>query len=546
MFFYLFFFYKDFYLPILDYLDGPVPRQKVSSQNINFFDPSYLVPNFLNGYQFNYFVYNEFHLINIIYSLVKVNQAEVFIQFLGRFLIFIYSYKYFLTIANHRYLSLFGSTIILMSEFSPIFTFSLLSAVFSLYYFSTKFINLTNFDKFILLAIPFLYSFIYGGMFASIIILGKLLKEKKILVFFSHSLFILLTNYRLFYQFIYGEETIRKLYIEYDLDIAMFIQEFIYVNLKGDWWMATSMRYIILPMVIVYILKNILSNKKDENIQNLITIFFIIQIINIVYILFKFNLINTVEIFGSRINFGRVLIFNHFLWIYLLILILNYLTSDKIEVFGFFFVLIILTQFFTNETLVFKMYDLDKKNESANVVEQATSTFAKSLNASKYYFDTFYNIIYPGFGRFTANYSTISEYYLEDSFNLLKKDKSISEMNFMSINIDPMIAAYNGLNISDGYYTQYSLEYHDKFSKVIEKELMYLGKESEYFTSWGNRLYLFQKFGSKKLENINFCLLSEFGVTNILSNENLDSEFLINDLKYGDIINFKVDYSNCA
>jgi len=109
-----------------------------------------------------------------------------------------------------------------------------------------------------------------------------------------------------------------------------------------------------------------------------------------------------------------------------------------------------------------------------------------------------------------------------------------------------MIAAYNGLNISDGYYTQYSLEYHDKFSKVIEKELMYLGKESEYFTSWGNRLYLFQKFGSKKLENINFCLLSEFGVTNILSNENLDSEFLINDLKYGDIINFKVDYSNCA
>ena len=137
-----------------------------------------------------------------------------------------------------------------MSEFSPIFTFSLLSAVLSLYYFSTKFISLTNFDKFILLAIPFLYSFIYGGMFASIIILGKLLKENKILVFFSHSFFILLTNYRLFYQFIYGEETIRKLYIEYDLDIAMFIQEFIYVNLKGDWWMATSMRYIILPLLL--------------------------------------------------------------------------------------------------------------------------------------------------------------------------------------------------------------------------------------------------------------------------------------------------------
>ena len=138
------------------------------------------------------------------------------------------------------------------------------------------------------------------------------------------------------------------------------------------------------------------------------------------FILFKFNLINTVEIFGSRINFGRVLIFNHFLWIYLLILILNYLTSDKIEVFGFFFVLVILTQFFTNETLVFKMYDLDKKNESANVVEQATSTFAKSLNASKYYFDTFYNIIYPGLEGL-ANYSTISSITWKIHLIFLKK-----------------------------------------------------------------------------------------------------------------------------
>jgi len=116
----------------------------------------------------------------------------------------------------------------------------------------------------------------------------------------------------------------------------------------------------------------------------------------------------------------------------------------------------------------------------------------------------------------------------------------------MSINIDPMIAAYNGLYISDGYYTQYSLDYHEKFSKVIKKELIYLEKDAKYFTNWGQRIYLFQKFGSKRLENINFCLLSEFDVTNILTNKNLDSVYLVKDLKYGDIINYRVDYSNCA
>ena len=543
---YLFFFYKDFYLPILDYLDGPVPRQKVSSENINFFDPAYLVPNFLNGYQYNYFIYNEFHFINVIYNFFQVNQAEIIIQFLGRVLIFIYSYKYFLTIAIHKNLSLFGSTIILMSEFSPIFTFSLLSAVVSLYYFSTKYINLTNFDKFILITIPIFYSLIYGGMFASTIILGKLIKEKKIKAFSAHSFFIFLTNYRLFYQFIYGEGTIRKLYIEYDVDASMFIQEFIYVNLKGDWWMATSMRYIILPMIFVYVSKNIFSNKKDRKMLNVISIFFIIQIINVIYILFKFNLINTFDIIGSRINLGRVLIFNHFLWVYLIIMIFNYLIEDKTKVFSLIFTLIIFTQFFTNETLVFKMYDLDKKIESSSILNKTTSIFAKSLNASKYYFDTLYNNIYPGFGRFTANYSTVSSYYMEESFNLLKENKSIYDKNFMSINIDPMIAAYNGLNISDGYYTQYSLDYHEKFSKVIEKELVYLGKDAEYFTNWGNRLYLFQKFGSKNLENINFCLLSEFGVTNILANKNLDSVYLIKDEKYEGIFNYKISYSNCA
>jgi hypothetical protein len=50
---------------------------------------------------------------------------------------------------------------------------------------------------------------------------------------------------------------------------------------------------------------------------------------------------------------------------------------------------------------------------------------------------------------------------------------------------------YNGFNCIDGYNSSYPLNYMQKFRTLIAPELEINQKDSEYYDSWGGRMYLY-------------------------------------------------------
>ena len=67
------------------------------------------------------------------------------------------------------------------------------------------------------------------------------------------------------------------------------------------------------------------------------------------------------------------------------------------------------------------------------------------------------------------NFYTFSGYYL---FNDYKKIKEIvQDDRVMSINLDPMVAVMNDINVIDGYHALYPLAYKKKFREIIKDEL---------------------------------------------------------------------------
>ena len=110
-----------------------------------------------------------------------------------------------------------------------------------------------------------------------------------------------------------------------------------------------------------------------------------------------------------------------------------------------------------------------------------------------------------------------------------------------------MIAAYSGFYTIDGYFNLYDNEYRDKFRKVIEKELDYLGDQAIWYDNYGAKVQLFfkEKYGSFNLENINFCELKNFQTTHLISIQEIDYEYLNIFKKYENFIVYEIKYFDC-
>lgn len=54
------------------------------------------------------------------------------------------------------------------------------------------------------------------------------------------------------------------------------------------------------------------------------------------------------------------------------------------------------------------------------------------------------------------------------------------------------MAIYNGLNVADGYWTSYPLDYKHRFRQLIAPELAAVPTDATYFDTWGSRAYVFQ------------------------------------------------------
>ena len=119
-----------------------------------------------------------------------------------------------------------------------------------------------------------------------------------------------------------------------------------------------------------------------------------------------------------------------------------------------------------------------------------------------------------------SNIYTFKGYYKMNEFRefkeLIKKDRVIS------IGLDPMVAAMNGINVIDGYHNLYPQKYKIKFRKIIANELSENEKLRKYYDYWGSRVYAF--VNEPKNPNLNYNAAKKIGASYLISKFKLAEE----------------------
>jgi len=67
----------------------------------------------------------------------------------------------------------------------------------------------------------------------------------------------------------------------------------------------------------------------------------------------------------------------------------------------------------------------------------------------------------------------------------------ITKGRALTFGYDPMVAAYHGIPVLDGYHNLYPRAYKHAFLKVIEDQLPLSENGPDYYNTWGNRVYSF-------------------------------------------------------
>ena len=99
---------------------------------------------------------------------------------------------------------------------------------------------------------------------------------------------------------------------------------------------------------------------------------------------------------------------------------------------------------------------------------------------------------------------TFRQFFAQEMFKEIKdltdSDSNHGKYNVISIGMHPSIAQYNNLNSLDSYQNNYSLEYKNKFRKIIAPELIKSTELQSYFDDWGSRCYAFSSQLGKNYE----------------------------------------------
>tara|TARA_E500000178_G_C16987085_1_gene738841 strand:- start:1063 stop:1611 length:549 start_codon:yes stop_codon:yes gene_type:complete len=117
------------------------------------------------------------------------------------------------------------------------------------------------------------------------------------------------------------------------------------------------------------------------------------------------------------------------------------------------------------------------------------------------------------------NIYTFNDYYMVDDY--LKIRKIVQKNRVATIGYDPLIAAFNGLPVIDGYHALYPLEYKKKFYKIINDELNKNKELNSYYQNWGSRVYLF--INDENNIEIDFFEAKMVGAKYIISKYKLNS-----------------------
>lgn len=256
-------------------------------------------------------------------------------------------------------------------------------------------------------------------------------------------------------QGIHGsQETIKSLksatYSEGVLEsLSKFKNAFLFVKNSYYHTGGAVLRYAVIPICTLFLIFLIVSLIIKKNSNRKMTVFYMLVygciIFNTLACCFDNNrLFRSLVPFASGFGFSRFAWLSPFMWLILMALVCDYITS-KIAI-GVFILL-----------------------GFGSVVFDPQYTQLNSM----------YNELYCNVAALLGNDKfrdgnhewTWKEYYSEDLFEKIKEDIAYDGSWAVAYGIEPSVLQYNGIKTLDGYYSNYSLEYHDKFEKLILPEL---------------------------------------------------------------------------
>lgn len=539
-FYFTYFFNNKIYLPITDYLNQHYVWKTIKREYFNFFDLDILIPNFLDGYKYNYLTPTEFHLSSLLEFILGVENSELLAQTFGRLLIIYFSYMIFKTYSSNNVANITSSTFIGVSFSWPVITFSFLALVLSIFIFIKTREDKNSSSIFIIPILPFLYEIQLGGLFIGIFSFIILFinyqhivnKSKLLLITIGNFCSIFLNNYRLFYELLFGEENVRSMnsgkFIDYS-KTNIFLQDLLQVNIEGHGHISPSVRYFIFPIITLFIfsifIKIIFKISLNNDELLFLKVYFIVQVLNVVFSLDR-SIIDFNTLFGLRINLWRLIIFNHFLNGFLLLLAINRI-KYKVLILPIF-----LSSFLLNGSAMAKITDPSTFNKFPYYLSINLIDIGQKINYIDYLLMTGWNKQLPFLSTYGSFYTSINEYYMQNSFNDYKKNNpDFVNSKYVSYDIDPMIASYNKLYTLDGYFNVYETEYKMRWRKVIEKELLASESSERYFDDYAATVYLFitPKYPTFDLDNINFCELTQnLQATHLIASKEIESKNLEN------------------
>ena len=552
-FYFTYFFNKKYYVQTIDYLNQAYVYKTIKRKYYNIFDIEKTIPNFLDGYKYNYLIPSEFHFTSITEYFFGVENSELFFQILGRILIIYVSVKIFNKFSQNNVAIYTAATFVGVSDFYPIITTSILAMVICVFVYLESKEELTFKNFSLLLVLPFLYEIQLGGIWifalSTFIFIKEFIKTKKfknIYFILLNLFFVIVNNYRLLYEIFFGEETVRT-YTErkvFDLTkIGKLFKEFIKVNIEGHWHFSTSVKYFIFPVItlfFLYILIKLLVNRSISDDEKIfLFIYLIIQIFHFLYSMDRAGVFDLNSLFGLRINLWRIVIFNQLLNPLLFLLTLNKVKFKSIILIFFF------ASFMLNGAARAKITEPYTFSNSPTIFANILINFGQKINFIDYLLMTNWNNALPFLSTYGSPHMSIDDYYMVSSFDEYKSQTNdLNKLRFVSYNIDPMIAGYNDLRILDGYYNLYEKKYNIKFRKVIEKELEYLGPSgASYYDNFAAKVSLFIKVQnpSYNLDNINFCELTKsLGATHLISSKFIN----VDDFKNNKYIDLEFENKN--
>lgn len=267
-------------------------------------------------------------------------------------------------------------------------------------------------------------------------------------------------------------ETVKSLVqTNYSDSIAKSLSLFFdYLMMKGLYHTGGAVfRFCIIPICFLYWLVELIMRKKDPSTKKAFLIYSIIMMIilfNTMISCFNNNaFVRKLVPFASGFSFGRFAWLNPCLW-----------------------------------TILFSMACCEIRR---NLVQWTVIFFAMIMiiiNPCYSELDTMYNQLHINIFALLGNNAhlvsnnewTWKEFYSKTLFDQIKNEINYNNEWSAAYGLDSAVLQYNGISALDGYYSNYSLSYHDQFQRMIQPELNIDANHKSYWNrSGGIRAYLY-------------------------------------------------------